>query len=81
MKNKTWDLFSLPHAKKALPCKWVYKMKVTGDHMPKFKARLFAKGSKQEKGVYFDEIFSLIVKMTTLRCIFGLMEAEDIELV
>ena len=44
MKNKTWDLVSLPHGKKALPCKWVYKMKVTGNDLPKFKACLVGKG-------------------------------------
>ena len=69
MKNKTWDFVSLPYGKKAIPYKWVYKMRDTSDYMPKFKACLFAKGSKQEKGVDFDEIFSSIVKMTTLRCL------------
>ena len=55
-------------------------MKVTSDRMPKFKERLFAKGFKQEKGVDFDETFSPIVKMTTLKCMLGLVVAEDMEL-
>ena len=46
MKNKTWDMVYLPHGKKALPCKWVYKIEVTSDDMPKFKAYLVAKGFK-----------------------------------
>ena len=81
MENKIWDLVSLPHGKQALPCKWVYKMKVTSDRMPKFKERLFAKGFKQEKGVDFDETFSPIVKMTTLKYILGLVVAKAMELV
>ena len=38
-KNSTWDLVPLPSGKKALPCKWVYKMKITpNDGKPKYKA-------------------------------------------
>ena len=58
MKNATWDLISLPREKHALPSKWVYKMKVTGDVVLKYKAWLIAKGFKQKKDVDFDE-FSL----------------------
>ena len=64
IKNKTWDLVSLPHGKQALTCKWVYKMKVACDHMPKFKAPLVFKGFKHEKHVDFEEIFSPVVKVT-----------------
>ena len=80
-KNDTWDLVQLPKGQKTLPCKWVYKMKVISDSSPKYKARLVAKGYKQEYGVDFDEIFSPVVKMTTLRIILGLVAAEDMELI
>ena len=63
-KNDTWDLVSLPREKHALPFKWVFKMKVTGDVVPKYKAWLVAKGFKQEKRVDFDKIFLQVVKMT-----------------
>ncbi|RYA47095.1 hypothetical protein DD606_23800, partial [Enterobacter cloacae complex sp. GF14B] len=44
-KNKTWKLVKLPQGKKALPCKWVYRYKITAhDSQPKYKARLVAKG-------------------------------------
>ena len=65
--NKTWDLVELSKNRRALSCKWVYKLKETSNSAtPKFKARLVAKGFRQEYGVDFDEIFSLVVKMTTL---------------
>ena len=47
-KNGTWDLVPLPKAKEALPCRWVFKQKVTTrDTPPKYKARFVAKGFKQ----------------------------------
>ena len=47
--------------------KWVYKYKYTRNNVPsKYKARIVANGFKQKQGIDFDEIFSPIVKMTTL---------------
>ena len=81
-KNATWDLVQLPSDKKALPCKWVYKRKVTdNDSTPKYKARLVAKGFKQQQGIDFDEIFSPVVKMTTLRSVLALVANKDMDLV
>ena len=48
-KNQTWNLVKFPQGMHALPCKWVYKNKITShDGQPKYKARLVAKGFKQE---------------------------------
>ena len=55
-------------------------MKVTSDAVPKYKVQLIAKGYKQEKGIDFDESFSLVVKMTTLRCVLSLVAKDDMEL-
>ena len=80
--NSTWELVNLPTGKRALPCKWVYKLKVTANEgKPKYKARLVSKGFRQQQGVDFEEIFSLVVKMTTLHCVLALAAKEDMELV
>ena len=80
-KNATWDLVQLSDGKKTLPCKWVYKLKVTdSESKPKYKARLEAKGFRQQQGIDFEEIFSPVVKMTTLRCVLALVARMDLEL-
>ena len=38
------------------------------------------KGFSQKKGIDFDEIFSLVVKMTSIRTILSLVEVEDLHL-
>ena len=43
-------------------------------------SRLVVKGFAQKKGIDFDEIFSLIVKMTSIRTILSLVAVEDLHL-
>ena len=45
-----------------------------------YKARIFAKGFRQEYRVDFDEEFSPVVKMTTVRFFLGVVVAENLEL-
>jgi hypothetical protein len=46
----------------------------------RYKARLVVKGFAQKKGIDFDEIFSLVVKMTSIRTILSLVTVEDLHL-
>ena len=81
-KSSTWELVIFPNGKRSLPCKQVYKLKViANDGKPKLKARSVVKGFKHQQDVNFEEIFSPIVKMTTLCCVVALVAKEDMGLV
>jgi ATP-binding cassette subfamily B (MDR/TAP) protein 1 len=74
--NESWDLVELPRNRKALPCKWVYRLKEVSDFTSlKYKARIVTKGFRKEY-----EIFSPVVKMTTLCFLLGVVALENLEL-
>ncbi|GJS91859.1 putative ribonuclease H-like domain-containing protein [Tanacetum coccineum] len=66
--HKVWILIDLPFGKKAIGTKWVYRNKkdergvvVTN------KARLVAQGYRQEEGIDYDEVFSLVARIEAIR--------------
>ena len=81
LKNNTYEIVKLPHGMKALKNKWVFKLKKDGSgKVVKHKARLVVKGFLQKKGIDFDEIFSPMVKMASIRVILGLVASLNLEL-
>lgn len=80
MSNQTWELSHLSKEKKALHNKWVYKVKEEHDGSKHYNARLVVKGFQQKEGVDYTEIFSPVVKMTTIRLVLGIVAAEDLHL-
>ena len=79
-KNGTYQLVELPKGKRPLKCKWVFKLKKDGNgKLVRYKARLVVKGFEQKKGIDFDEIFSPVVKMTSIRTILSIAASQDLE--
>ena len=77
--NHTYDLVKLPKGKKALKNKWVYKHKTENNGSQRYKARLVVKGFSQKKGIDFEEIFSPVVKMSSIRVTLGLAARLNLE--
>lgn len=78
--NHTYDLVKLPKGKRALKNKWVYRLKTQeSTSQPKYKARLVVKGFSQKKCVDFGEIFSPVVKMSSIRVVLGIAASLNLE--
>jgi len=71
--NHTWDIVQTPPHVRPIGCKWIYKIKCGLDgNIDQYKARLVTKGYSQVEGIDYLEIFSLIVKMTTIYVVLAL---------
>jgi Reverse transcriptase (RNA-dependent DNA polymerase) len=77
VKNKTWELVSLPASKKAVGCKWVFTVKQNPEgRVECYKARLVANGYSQTYGIDYDETFAPVAKMSTVRTLVSLAANE-----
>ncbi|WJZ95336.1 hypothetical protein VitviT2T_014112 [Vitis vinifera] len=80
-KNNTYELMKLPKGKRALKNKWVLRWKPGPNRsQPRYKARLVVKGFSQKKCNDFEEIFSPMVKMSSIRVVLGLVANMNLEI-
>ncbi|KAE8727661.1 hypothetical protein F3Y22_tig00005406pilonHSYRG00056 [Hibiscus syriacus] len=80
-KNNTWDIVPLPQGRKPIGNKWVFKIKRNGDdQVERYRARLVVKGYAQKEGIDFNEIFSPVVRITTIRVVLAICATLDLHL-
>ncbi|RVW77702.1 putative glutathione S-transferase parC [Vitis vinifera] len=71
--NRTWSLTTLPSSKRAMGCKWVYKLKFRVDgSLEWYKAHIVAKWYTQQESVGYIDTISPIAKLVTIKLLLAL---------
>jgi len=76
VKNQTWKLVDHPKDFKARGFRWVFHKKDNEQD----KAMLVAKEYAQKKGIDYNEIFSPVVKYTSIWMLLAIVAQFDLEL-
>ena len=80
-KNATYDLVKLPEGKRAIGCRWVFRIKRKIDgSIDRFKARLVAQGFSQKSGVDYFETFSPVARYDSIRAILSIASNKQMHL-
>ena len=79
--NKVWTLVDLPVDWQAIENEWIFKKKTGVDgNVTVYKARLVAKGFRQIQGVDYDETFSPIAMLKSVRIMLAIAAFYDYEI-
>ena len=79
--NQVWTLVNPPDDIKPIGCKWVFKRKTDMDgNVYIHKARLVAKGFKQTHGIDYDETYSPVAMLKSIRILLAIAAYYDYEI-
>ena len=77
--NKVWTLVDLPDDRQAIKNKWIFKRKMDAYSINTlYKARIFEKGFRQVQGVDYDENFSLVSMLKSVRIMLAIAAFYEI---
>ena len=79
--NKVWTLVDLPVDRQDIENKWIFKKKTDADgNVTIYKARLVAKGFRQVQGVDYDETFSPVAMLKSVRIMLAIAAFHNYEI-
>ena len=77
--NKVWTLIDLPDNRQAIENKWIFKRNTDADSsVTIYKARLVEKGFDKVQIVDYDEIFSLVAMLKSVRIMLAIAAFYEI---
>ena len=79
--NQVWDLVDAPERIKPIGCKWIYKRKTdTEGNIQTYKARLVEKCYRKIQGINYEETFSPVAMIKSIRILLALAAHFDYEI-
>src|SRR3954467_8072024 len=76
--NKVWTSVDIPEDRKVVENKWIFKKKTDADgNVSVYKARLVAKGFRQIQGVDYEETFSPVAMIKSIRILLAIAAYHD----
>ena len=77
--HKVWTLIDLPIDRRAIEIKWIFKRKTdTNSSVTIYKARIVAKDFQQVQDVDYDESFSLVSMLKSVRIMLAIAAFYEI---
>ncbi|GKC10129.1 retrotransposon protein, putative, ty1-copia subclass [Tanacetum coccineum] len=79
--NQVWNLVDTTPGLKTVRCKWIFKKKTYMDgKVHTYKARLVAKGYTQTHRIKYEETFSPVAKIKSIRIMLAIVAFRDYEI-
>ena len=79
--NQVWKLVEPPANTKPIGCKWANKRKRgSNGKVETFKARLVAKGFTQKEGINYEETFSPVAMLKSIRILLSIAACLEYEI-
>ncbi|KAL7304754.1 hypothetical protein TKK_0002986 [Trichogramma kaykai] len=81
-KNGTWTLVPRPKDRKVIDSRWVFRFQEEKAGKPrKYKARLRARGFRQQEGIDFQETFAPVMRYDATRMMLAIAAQFDLEII
>ena len=79
--NQVWTLVDPPEDIVPIGCKWIFKRKIGADeNMETFKARLVVKDYSQREGIDYQDTFSPVAMLKSIRTLLAVAAYFDYEI-